>query len=159
MRFFTIPIQDSGEASGELNKFLSSHRVLSIERHFVADGVNSAWALCVNYVSSADRPVTERLGGRIDYREVLSNSDFMLYSKLRALRKALAEKDGVPPYALFTNEQLAEMVRRRATSMQSLEQISGVGPARTKTYGAAFLEILSAQAPADAVSADGRSPS
>jgi len=32
LRFFTIPIQDSGASEGELNGFLSSHKVLAIER-------------------------------------------------------------------------------------------------------------------------------
>jgi len=150
MRFFTIPIQESTEAAGELNGFLSNHRVLTIERHFVTDGGNSVWAICVNYLGSADRPGAEKRGGRIDYRDVLNDADFAVFAKLRSLRKTLAEQDGVPAYALFTNEQLADMVRKKVTTIKAMEQISGVGPARTKKYGAAFLEILKAQVPADA---------
>ncbi len=63
MRFFTIPIQDSGGATGELNGFLSNHRILTIERHFVADGANSAWAICVNYLDSAERVAADKLIG------------------------------------------------------------------------------------------------
>ena len=133
MRFFTIPMQDSGGATGELNGFLSNHRILTIERHFVADGTNSAWAICVNYLDSAERAAADKRGGgggRVDYRELLSDSDFAVFAKLRSLRKTLAEQDGVPAYALFTNEQLADMVRKKVTSLNALEQISGVGPAR-----------------------------
>jgi superfamily II DNA helicase RecQ len=161
MRFFTIPIQDSGNVTGELNGFLSNHRVLTIERHFVADGGNSAWAICVNYLDSPERVTGDKRGGggRIDYREVLNDSDFAVFAKLRSLRKTLAERDGVPAYALFTNEQLADMVRKKVASLNALEQISGVGPARTKKYGAAFLEILKAHIPAVAIEANGESPS
>jgi superfamily II DNA helicase RecQ len=156
MRFFAIPIHASMDASGELNGLLSNHRILTIERHFVADGTNSLWAICVNYLDSAHRPAAERSGGRIDYREVLSDSDFAVFAKLRALRKTLAEQDGVPAYALFTNEQLADMVRRKVTTLNALEQISGVGPARTKKHGVAFLEVLKAHLPAEAVAANGQ---
>ena len=146
MRFFTIPMQDSGSATGELNGFLSNHRILTIERHFVADGTNSAWAICVNYLDSVERATADKRGGggRVDYREILSDPDFTVFAKLRSLRKTLAEQDGVPAYALFTNEQLADMVRNQVTSLNALEQIVGVGPARTKKYGAAFLEHLKA---------------
>jgi superfamily II DNA helicase RecQ len=68
-----------------------------------------------------------------------------VFAKLRSLRKALAEKDGVPAYALFTNEQLASMVQRRVKSLKGLEQVPGVGAARVKKYGAQFLEILATQ--------------
>jgi len=47
-----------------------------------------------------------------------------------------------PSYAVFTNEQLAEMVQRRVASAAALREISGVGEARIEKYGAAFLDIL-----------------
>ena len=43
------------------------------------------------------------------------------------MRKELAEKEGVPAYALFTNEQLAEMVQRRVGSLTAMKEIEGVG--------------------------------
>jgi superfamily II DNA helicase RecQ len=150
-------MQDGGGPADELNAFLSTHRILAIERHFVPESINSVWAICVTYLDSAGRPPAEKRG-RVDYREVLSDSDFALFARLRALRKALAEKDGVPAYALFTNEQLAEMVRRRVHSIQALEQIDGVGPARTEKYGAPFLDILRREIPSTPVDQDGRSP-
>jgi superfamily II DNA helicase RecQ len=157
LRFFTIPMQDGLHEADELNAFLSSHRILSVERHFVADGSNSTWAVCVCYLQSAGRPAPEKRG-RVDYREVLSESDFAAFAKLRSLRKALAEKDGVPAYALFTNEQLAEMVRRRVRSVAAMEQIEGVGQGRSEKYGASFLDILRAEAFVEAGSNDRKAP-
>ena len=43
-----------------------------------------------------------------------------MFAKLRALRKTLADREGVPAYALFTNEQLADMVRRRITTGEAM---------------------------------------
>ncbi len=160
MRFFMIPLQEMRRAADELNGFLSNHRILSVERHFVPDGINSAWAICVTYLPSSERPAGEKPAGRVDYREVLSDADFQVFARLRSLRKTLAEQEGVPAYALFTNEQLADMVRQKVTSVSALEQINGVGPARTKKYGAAFLEVLKVQVktPSESVEADGRGP-
>ena len=154
LRFFTIPVYGGPQASDELNSFLSSHRVLSIERHLIVDGSNSAWAICTCYLESGGRPAPEKRG-RVDYREILSESDFSVFARLRSLRKTLAEKEGVPAYALFTNEQLAEMVRRRVQSIAALERIEGVGQARSAKFGASFLEILKAES---GVENDGREP-
>ena len=43
-------------------------------------------------------------------------------------------------YGVFTNEQLAEMVRQRAGTKAALKGIEGVGEARVEKYGAAVLE-------------------
>ncbi|MBP9803395.1 MAG: HRDC domain-containing protein [Candidatus Accumulibacter sp.] len=50
----------------------------------------------------------------------------------------MAEQEGVPMYALFTNEQLAEMVTRRTTTIAALGEIDGVGKARIEKYGKYF---------------------
>jgi len=151
LRFFAVPMLDGEEESQELNRFLATNRVLVVERHFVSDGSSSAWAICVSYLDRSGRPAPE-LGKRVDYREVLSESDFAIYAKLRSLRKSMAEKDGLPAYTLFTNEQLAAMVQQRVTSLRALEEIQGIGPARVKKYGAAFLEILQTMVPERMVS-------
>ncbi len=146
LRFFTIPIADDGKTADELNRFLAAHSIAALEKHLVQDGVNSAWALCVTYVAGEGRPEAFRRG-RIDYRDVLSEPDFALFAKLRALRKDLAEKNGVPAYALFKDEQLAELIRRQVRTAAALKEIPGVGEARVEKYGEAFLAILNAAGP------------
>jgi len=140
-RFFTIPVADPGPAQDEMDAFLASHRILSVEKEFVADGRHSLWCLCVAYLDSGQAPAQVRKGS-IDYREVLSRPDFEAYARLRGLRKELAERDGTPAYAVFNNEQLAEMVRRRVSSKAELAAIEGVGKARVERYGDPFIEAL-----------------
>jgi superfamily II DNA helicase RecQ len=145
LRFFAVPMLDGEDESQELNRFLSTHRVLLVERHFVSDGSCSAWAICVSYLDRGGRTAPEQgQGKRLDYREILSEADFAVYAKLRSLRKSMADKDGLPAYTFFTNDQLAAMVQQRVTTLKALEEIPGVGSARVKKYGAVFLEILRA---------------
>ena len=54
---------------------------------------------------------------KIDYRAVLDERTFALFSHLREIRKALAEKEHLTPYAVFTNEQLAEVAKVRCSSV------------------------------------------
>ncbi|QLH37826.1 MAG: HRDC domain-containing protein [Defluviicoccus sp.] len=48
----------------------------------------------------------------------------------------------MPIYAVFTNEQLAEIARRRVDTLTALGAIDGIGPARLERYGAAVLSIV-----------------
>jgi len=75
---------------------------------------------------------------RIDYKEVLNEQDFALFSKLRELRKQIAEKEGIPVYAVFTNEQLAEIVRRKVKTKTEMRKIEGIGEAKVEKYGTIF---------------------
>ncbi len=74
---------------------------------------------------------------KIDDKAVLDAPTFALFSKLREVRKELAEKENLPAYAVFTNEQLAEVARRRCVIAADLGKIDGIGTARVEKYGAA----------------------
>jgi len=141
LQFFTISVQDEGAASEQLNQFLRAHKVVDVDRRFVDNGANSFWTVCVKYLDGEGRAQATPKS-KIDYREVLNEKDFAVFSRIRALRKELSDKEKVPPYALFSNEQLAQMVRRRVTTEAALREIDGVGDARVKKYGQAFLKVL-----------------
>jgi superfamily II DNA helicase RecQ len=78
-----------------------------------------------------------------DYREVLNSAEYALFDKLRNLRKELAEKSGIPVYAVFTNDQLAAMVKKPPKTAKDLLAIAGIGEARVKQYGGAFVNLFS----------------
>ncbi len=59
------------------------------------------------------------------------------------MRKELAQAEAVPVYTIFTNEQLAQIVQKKARTKADLEQIAGVGDARIEKYGQRLLQFLS----------------
>jgi superfamily II DNA helicase RecQ len=48
----------------------------------------------------------------------------------------------MPAYAVFTNEQLAEIAKARCATLADLGKIEGIGPARVEKYGEAVLTNL-----------------
>ena len=74
-------------------------------------------------------------------REV-APQDQALWEKLRDLRRRLAEEAGVPPYVIFHDATLKEMVYLRPASPEDLLTLHGVGQTKLDRYGAAFLEAL-----------------
>jgi superfamily II DNA helicase RecQ len=147
LRFFTIPVQADDDAAQELNSFLNAHKVLSVERHFVDQGVNSFWAICVDFFAGESKksPVASRGRSQVDYKEILSSDEFTVFSELRRIRKEISQKEAVPVYAIFTNEQLAQMVQRRCRSKTALLNIEGIGEGRVEKYGSQILEVLCVQ--------------
>lgn len=148
-KFFVVPIHGSDGVEVELNAFLRNHKVLSLDRRWVDQGGNSFWSFCIDYLDSAAgstrAAASGRQAARVDYRELLNDKEFVLFAKLRDLRKDVAQAEGIPVYSVFNNEQLAQMVQKRVRTKADLEAIVGVGEARIEKYAARFLELLGQQ--------------
>ena len=149
LKLFVVSIKNLGAAEAEMNAFLRGHRVLAVKKEFVADGENSFWTFCVEYLDGAGAGAMLP-GGRpkVDYKEVLKPEEFEVFSRLRDWRKSVAEKEGVPVYTVLTNEQLAQMVQKQVKSKAGLKEIEGVGDARVEKYGETLVQLLAAPAKA-----------
>jgi len=158
LKFFVVPVHHSIASEEELNGFLASHKILSIDRQLVDQGVNSFWAICVDYLASTRQETGQNPNlsrSRVDYKTILPPEEFEVFSRLRQVRKEMAQIEAVPVYALFTNEQLAQMVQRRCRSRSDLEQIEGIGESKIEKYADRLLpELLSLEARPDASSSE-----
>ena len=65
-----------------------------------------------------------------------------LWEALRDLRMTLCREAGVPPYVIFHDTTLREMVRLRPSSPSELLAVQGVGETKLERYGEAFLDVL-----------------
>jgi superfamily II DNA helicase RecQ len=141
-QFFSIMANDPHVGQNELNKFCAGKKIIAVEKHFITDNENSFWAICLTYQESDGMLPYSAGNVKLDYKEILNEKDFAVFAKLRELRKALAEKEGIPAYSIFTNEQLAAAVSGKVSTQQALAKIKGIGKARVEKYGNIFLEIL-----------------
>jgi ATP-dependent DNA helicase RecQ len=64
------------------------------------------------------------------------------FQKLRALRKRLADEQGVPAYIVFGDQVLWDLLEMRPRTLGEMLDVPGVGPAKLERYGPAFLEAL-----------------
>lgn len=78
-------------------------------------------------------------------RAQLSETDRLLYDALRTWRNTAADRQGVPPFALFSNRQMAEIVLRKPDSPTALGNLPGMGPSKVRKHGMAILSILQGQ--------------
>ncbi len=76
----------------------------------------------------------------------VTEADQQLWEALRACRRRLAEAQGVPPYVIFHDATLHEMLDQRPATLEQMTAIPGVGEARLAKYGQAFLDVLAGRA-------------
>jgi ATP-dependent DNA helicase RecQ len=68
-----------------------------------------------------------------------------LFLRLKALRKEIADANGVPPYVIFPDRTLRELAAARPTDMTGFSAVFGVGEFKKEKYGQAFLEEINGQ--------------
>jgi ATP-dependent DNA helicase RecQ len=76
------------------------------------------------------------------YSTVPSYGQEKLFLRLRELCGALARRQGIPSYAIFTDKTLREMAAVQPVDMTALGRISGVGETKARRYGGEFLEEI-----------------
>ncbi|MES2984509.1 MAG: DNA helicase RecQ [Pseudomonadota bacterium] len=70
------------------------------------------------------------------------DDDQHLFTALKATRMELAKAQNIPPYVIFHDRTLREMVLARPVSMSALSDISGVGETKMLRYGDIFLQAI-----------------
>jgi ATP-dependent DNA helicase RecQ len=69
----------------------------------------------------------------------LSESEFILLDRLKALRRDLAQTRGVPAYVIFSDRSLQEMAHRQPRTAEDFAEIHGVGEAKLRDLAEIFL--------------------
>ena len=81
----------------------------------------------------------------------LAGADATLFETFRAWRRAEAARQAVPPYVIFADRTLAEIVQTRPSTLEALARVSGLGEVKVARYGEAVLALLRDEEPATIV--------
>ena len=65
-----------------------------------------------------------------------------LFDALRDVRLRLARERGVPPYVIFHDTTLRDMVLRKPKTFEDLNEVYGVGAKKAADFGDAFLDAI-----------------
>lgn len=141
LRHFQIPASGDEAADEALNRFLRSHQVLRVHEEFVSDGAEGAWYVSVRYAVTGAGTGRGAGGGRseIDYKDVLEPKAFARFVELKKRRKGIAEVEGVPAFAVFTDKELAGIAELENPTLEALKKVEGLGAKRVERFGARIL--------------------
>ena len=139
IKVFNIPVTyGESEFTDELNAFLRSRRVITMDSELVKSGGVAYWSFKIGYL---DGPSPERdKQSRIDYREVLDAETYKRFSVLRDIRNKIAREESIPAYVVFSDEELAELSKISPLTMPAMKSVKGIGEKKVERYGQFFLD-------------------
>jgi ATP-dependent DNA helicase RecQ len=118
---------------GLVNEAQDGYSVLSLNAH--------SWA-----VLRGERPVSiaraVKLARRTQDGTSASTTDDSLFERLRALRKRLADENGLPPYVIFHDSTLREMAKHMPLDLDQFAALPGVGQAKLARYAEQFIAAV-----------------
>lgn len=137
IKIFDVPAIGAEGVMEQVNKFLRGYKILDVDRQFYVSSDNVGhWSLFVTYLPGAQNPGTfQERREKTDYKTVLDEVAFAKFTKLRMIRKQLADNDAVPAYAVFTDAELAMIAQMPNIDATMLSKITGIGEKRIAKYG------------------------
>jgi superfamily II DNA helicase RecQ len=145
IRHFSIPAVGDRAAEEALNHFLRANQILDIRQEFVADPPNGIWYIAVRYAQSS-REASGSKRSSIDYKDVLGPEAFARFVPMRERRKVIAQEENLPPFAVFTDKELAAIAELEDPTPEDLKKIKGIGAKRVERFGARILGWTAEQA-------------
>jgi ATP-dependent DNA helicase RecQ len=88
------------------------------------------------------KDVAPRRKSRAAVPSEVADADRDLWEALRECRRKIASERNLPPYVIFHDATLKQMLDERPADRDALLRISGVGQAKLERYGEQFLEVL-----------------
>ncbi len=121
------------EGRGTLQLCPSARAVLRGETAFLMHRLRAS-----AHVSKSKR---ERRGAAAP---AIAPEHYAAYQALKQLRQRLAAAAKLPPYVIFHDKTLAELVQVRPATLGELGNITGLGTSKIARYGQAILDVLAA---------------
>src|SRR3972149_8245705 len=141
LRIFTLKYEERSESFNDSNmtNFLSDKELLRWESNFFERKNEYFWTVLVEYRPSiytqGESLLKKETNKDESYKEILTDNDWPLFNILREWRTEQSKKEGVPPYIICNNMQLARIVVKRPSSLNALQEIEGIGKAKIEKYG------------------------
>ena len=139
IKLFTIPIGDNGAALDEMNRFLKGNKILEVQNHLISNDNGAYWCFCVRFIERTSSAASFNKT-RVDYKQVLDDATFQKFSKLREIRKKVAADEGVPAFALFTDEELAGLAKLDSITEKSMLSVKGIGDKKIARFAKHFVK-------------------
>jgi len=118
--------------------------VITIESRFFKNARTAYWTLMINYRPLDITPPVQQLPRKVrdQLRASLTDDQWTIFERLREWRHALANSRGIPPFIIFNDQHLIDLVKIRPASLHQMQRIKGIGTKSVAKYGEAVLRIL-----------------
>ena len=77
-----------------------------------------------------------------EFAQNLSDGDLLLYNALKEWRKRQSDEMNVPPYVIFGDKTLEELVQKKPLSEADLLDVFGIGERKAENFGSQILRVI-----------------
>ena len=127
-KIFTLRFSELTDSFDDspLREFIKNKEILSMRDHFFMRHEVPYLTMIVTYNLQTSEPTKIETKKERDesWKTLLKPEDMPIYNALRDWRNETSRRQGIPPYVICTNYQLAEIIQKKATSKNQLSQIS-----------------------------------
>ena len=71
---------------------------------------------------------------------MLDEAAFERFTRLRAIRKQIAQDEAIPAYAVFTDEELAALAKVEELTLKEMKKVKGISARKVEKYGHHFVD-------------------
>jgi superfamily II DNA helicase RecQ len=152
VRVFTLGFDPVSERFDDtsVRDFLADKVIETVTDHFFIHAGRPYLTLVVRYRlaapaasgQTASKPLGTATARETAWRDLLRQEDWPVFNRLREWRGERAKAEGIPPYVICNNRQLAEIVQRKPSTLSALAEADGFGEAKLKKYGRELLAVI-----------------
>ncbi len=142
-QIFSIPVFGGEAENEEMNNFVRAHKVIKVDKYFVQKPDGDYWTFCFLFVEGDVSKNIKSKIEKVDYAKLLPPDQALVFEQMKKIRKSLADKDGIPAFAVFSDEELYYIAQLPQMNATELKKIQGVGLKKLEKYGQALIDLLS----------------
>ncbi len=135
LKIFTLRFCEKQEGfnDDELQQFTVDKEIIEFAQHFFTLEKQPFLTVIISY---RDKPPENGYKSvhKQDPRAELDERERQLYDVLRNWRTVRAKQEGVPPYIIANNKQIASIVKLNVKSKKDFDGIEGFGEAKITRY-------------------------
>ncbi len=132
----------------QLQDFIKDKEILVVREHFFIKHETPYLVVFITYLPG-NRDIASGKKQHDSWRDRLADDQVALFNTLRDWRAERAKQEGVPPYIICNNRQLAQIAATRPSTLDGLANIHGIGKAKIEKYGKELLALLKPETPKD----------
>jgi superfamily II DNA helicase RecQ len=89
-----------------------------------------------------EEPVIKAVSEVPVFAQVQNVSHDILFQRLVALRRQISQEVQLPPYIIFHDTTLKDMISKLPVDLDEMKEVSGVGQAKLQKYGIKFANVI-----------------
>ena len=144
LKVFTFNFSDNvqGFDDKQMQTFIENKEIIEYTQHFFVHEKMPYLTVIIAYRDISQSYGSKKNNTAQEQLKMLDPNEKKIYEALRVWRAAKAKEQGIPPYMIAHNKNLADMIKLKVGSKNDLTKVKGFGESKINGYGDDILKII-----------------